>query len=66
VAATFTQNGGNVTTSFNAPAAGTYNLVIKYSTTTVRNHAVPSPPTVTYSFSTNGVGNSTATINLHQ
>lgn len=64
LSATFTQNGAATVTTFNAPAAGTYYVSIKYATTTVRNLAVPSPTTVSYRFSTSDVPGSTATVDL--
>ena len=64
LSATFAQNGGAVTSSFNAPAAGTYYLSIRYSTTTVKNKTAPTPTTVHYNFATTGVSGSTAGVDL--
>jgi uncharacterized repeat protein (TIGR01451 family) len=64
--ASFSQSGSNVTVRFNAPSPGTYYLSVRYTTTTVRRKAVPSPPTVHYSFATAGVSGSSAGVDLTQ
>jgi len=55
---------GTVTATFNAPAAGTYYIGIKFSTSTVKGKTAPSPATVGYSFATTGVTGSAASLQL--
>ena len=64
--ATFTAASGNgsFTVQWNGASAGTYYVGLRLSTSSVRNKTAPSPPTVGYQFSTNGVASSTSTINL--
>jgi hypothetical protein len=54
-----------VTVTFNASAAGTYVIGIKYNSTSVKGVTAPSPNTqVDYQFSTSGVAGSTQGISL--
>jgi uncharacterized repeat protein (TIGR01451 family) len=64
VSASFSQSGGNVTVSFNAPSAGTYYISVKYNATTVRNQPAPSNPPVHYEFLISTVSGSTAGVDL--
>jgi len=59
-----TQNGGTVTVTWNAPAAGTYIISIKFDATSVKNATAPTPSTVHYDFSTAGVPGSTRGLDL--
>jgi hypothetical protein len=60
-----TQSGGTVTVMFNAPAAGTYFISIKYSANSVVGSPAPSPgTTVHYDFMTTGVPGSTSGLDL--
>jgi hypothetical protein len=60
-----TQSGGTVTVTFNAPAAGTYFISIKYSANSVVGSPAPSPgTTVHYDFMTMGVPGSTSGLDL--
>ena len=65
---TFTAAADNssFTVQWNAPSAGTYVIRLRLATSAVRNQPVPSPPTVHYEFSTNGVAGSTSGIDLQQ
>jgi hypothetical protein len=65
---TFTAGSGNgtFTVQWNAPSAGTYFIGLRLSTSAVNRMPVPSPPTVHYAFSTNGVAGSTSGIDLSQ
>ena len=60
----FTQNGGTVTVTFNAPAAGTYSIGLQYKTDSVNHKPAPSPTTVHYEFMTTGVPGSTSGLDL--
>jgi hypothetical protein len=60
----FMQNGGTVTVTFNAPAAGTYYIQLKYKTNSVNHEPAPSPTTVHYEFMTTGVPGSTSGLDL--
>jgi Bacterial pre-peptidase C-terminal domain len=60
----FTQNGGTVTVTFTAPAAGTYYLQVKYKTDSVNHDPAPSPTTVHYEFMTAGMPGSTSGLDL--
>ena len=53
-----------MTFTFDAAAAGTYYLAARYDSTSVRGQIAPAPPTVHYSFSTNGVIGSTSELDL--
>ncbi len=64
VTATASSGNGSFTVQWNAATAGTYFVALRLNTNTVKNDPVPSPPTVGYQFSTNGVAGSTSTINL--
>ena len=64
VTATATSGNDSFTVQWNAGSAGTYFVALSVSTSSVRNKAVPSPPTVGYQFSTNGVTGSASSINL--
>lgn len=55
---------GTVTVTFNAAAAGTYYIQLKYKTDTVNHKPAPSPTTVHYEFMTIGVPGSTSGIDL--
>jgi len=61
----FTQLGaGSVRVTFTAPADGTYYIGVKLSTSAVNNQSVPSPSTVHYELSTEGIASSTSGIDL--
>src|SRR5262249_17867863 len=60
----FTQNGGTVTVTFNAPAAGTYYIQLKFKTDAINHKPAPSPTTVHYEFMTTGVPGSTSGLDL--
>ena len=60
----FTQNGGTVTVTFNAAAAGTYYIQLQYKTDSVNHKPAPSPTTVHYEFMTTGVPGSTSGLDL--
>jgi hypothetical protein len=66
--ATVTAGSGNgtFTVRWTAASAGTYFIGLRLSTSGLRNKAVPSPPTVHYSYSTGGVTGSTSGIDLSQ
>jgi hypothetical protein len=66
--ATVAASGGNstFTVQWNAASSGTYFIGLRLSTSSVNRRPVPSPPTVHYQFSTNGVTGSTSGIDLHQ
>src|SRR5437867_3208267 len=67
VGPTITQNPttGTVTVTFNAPAAGTYFISIKYSANSVGGSPPPSPGTTAhYNFTTTGVPGSTSGLDL--
>jgi len=55
---------GALTVSFNASSAGTYLLAVTYSTLSVKGQKLPSPSTVHYDFSTQGVSSSTNGLDL--
>jgi hypothetical protein len=59
-----TSTAGQITVTFNGGTGGTFFIGIKYSTAAVVGKAAPSPTTVTYSFSTEGVAGSTSGIDL--
>ena len=62
---TVTQNGDTVSVTFNAPAAGSYFIAIKYNAQSLKNKPAPSPtPTVHYDFMTTGVSDSTSGLDL--
>ena len=64
---TISQVGGAVTLQFNAPSAGTYVLLVKFSANSVKGAAAPSPgTTVNYQISTGGVANSTEGLELRK
>ncbi len=60
------QSGDTVTMEFNAPAAGTYYIAIKFNTQNLRGQPVPRPTgtTVQYDFTTTGVPSSTSRLDL--
>jgi hypothetical protein len=66
--ATVTAGSGNgtFTVQWNASSAGTYFIGLNLSTSAVNHDRAPSPPTVHYAFSTNGVAGSTSGIDLSQ
>jgi hypothetical protein len=60
-----TQSGNTVTVRFNAPAAGTYFIAIKFNAQSLIGEAAPSPgTTVHYEFTTTGVPDSTSVLDL--
>jgi VCBS repeat-containing protein len=59
-----TQSGATTTVNFTAPTAGTYFIGIKYDTGSVVGATAPSPTTVHYTFSTDGVASSTSGLDL--
>jgi hypothetical protein len=59
-----TQSGADTTVRFNAGSAGTYIIGIKYSANSVVGASAPSPTTVHYDISTNGVAGSTDGLDL--
>jgi hypothetical protein len=61
---TITQNGDTTTVQWNAAAAGTYFISIKYDPHTVIGSPAPNPTTVHYNFTTNLVPGSTSGIDL--
>jgi hypothetical protein len=62
---TITQNGDTTTVQWNAAAAGTYFISIKYNSNTVVGSLAPSPgTTVHYDFMTNGLPGSTSGLDL--
>jgi hypothetical protein len=62
---TITQSGGTVSVTFNAPAAGTYFIAIKYNAQSLKNKPAPSPTTaVHYDFMTTGMPASTSGLDL--
>jgi hypothetical protein len=62
---TITQSGGTVIVTFNAPTAGTYFILIKYNSGSVKNKPAPSPTTaVHYDFMTTGMPASTSGLDL--
>ena len=62
---TFTSGpDGSVTVGFNATAAGTYLIAVRYHSNAVNGQATPAPTTIHYLFSTAGVSSSTATLDL--
>jgi hypothetical protein len=63
---TISQLGGAVTVQFNAPSAGTYVILIKFSANTVKGAAAPSPTTVHYNISTAGVADSIQGLDLNK
>jgi hypothetical protein len=68
VSPTITQNPTTkaVTVTFNAPAAGTYFIGVKYSANSVVGSPAPSPgTTVHYNLMTTGVPGSTSGLDLH-
>jgi len=63
--ANISTSNGITTVSFNANAAGTYIIGIKYDSRSVQGFTVPSPTTtVHYNFSTAGVPSSTKGLDL--
>jgi hypothetical protein len=64
--ASFTASPGNssFTAQWNASSDGTYYIGLRLGTSSVKNQTAPSPPTVHYAFSTNGVTGSTSGIDL--
>ena len=63
--ATFTSGpDGSVTVGFNATAAGTYLVAVRYQSSAVIGQPTPAPTTIHYLFSTAGVSSSTATLDL--
>ena len=62
---TITQLGGTVSLTFNAPSAGVYVALVKFSANSVKGNAAPAPgTTVNYEISTAGVVGSTEGIDL--
>ena len=62
---TFTMGSdGKVKATFAAKSAGTYYLVVKSDATSVQGQPVPSPSTVHYAVSTEGVAKSSSGIDL--
>ena len=62
---TIAQNGNTTTVTFNAPAAGTYIIGIKYDSKSIVGAPAPSPgTTVHYNFATTGVPGSTSGLDL--
>ena len=62
---TFTSGAdGSVTVGFNAPAAGTYRIAVRYHSNAVNGQTTPAPTTIHYLFSTAGVSGSTATLDF--
>ncbi len=67
---TFTQSSitnttsGTVTVKFNASTAGSYDIAIKFTATSVTGKTAPTPSTAGYSYSTTGVPGSTSGLNL--
>ena len=55
---------GSVTVGFNATAAGTYLIAVRYHSNAVNGQATPAPTTIHYLFSTAGVSSSTATLDF--
>jgi len=54
-----------ITVTFNGgTTGGTFFIGIKYSTASVKNQTAPSPSTVHYDFSTEGVSGSTSGLDL--
>ena len=64
VGPTITQNGNTTTVQWNAAAAGTYFISIKYDPHSVVGQPAPSPTTVHYNLNTTGVPGSTSGIDL--
>jgi len=63
---TISQLGGTVTVQFNAPSAGTYAILVKFSANSVKGAGAPSPTTVHYNISTAGVADSTQGLDLNK
>ena len=61
---TAASGNGTFTVQWNASSAGTYFIGLNLSTSAVNHDRAPSPPTVHYAFSTNGVTGSTSGIDL--
>ena len=59
-----TQSGDTVAVRFNAPAAGTYFIAIKFNSQNVIGQPRPNPLTVHYDFTTTGVPDSTSGLDL--
>ena len=58
------QSGDTVTVRFNAPAAGTYFISIKFNSQNLIGEPAPSPITVHYDFMTTGAPDSTSGLDL--
>jgi Bacterial pre-peptidase C-terminal domain len=58
------QSGDTVTVRFNAPAAGTYFIAIKFNSQDIIGQSRPNPLTVHYDFTTTGVPDSTSGLDL--
>jgi hypothetical protein len=58
------QSGNTVQVRFNAPAAGTYFIGINFSAHSLIGQPAPSPTTVHYDFTTNGVPDSISGLDL--
>ena len=56
--------GNTVQVRFNAPAAGTYYIAIKFNAQTLLGQPAPNPATVHYDFTTTGVPDSTSGLGL--
>jgi hypothetical protein len=61
-----TQFGNAVTVQFNAPSAGDYVVLVKFSANSVKGASAPSPSTVHYDISTGGVAMSTQGLDLQK
>ena len=59
-----TQNGADVTVTFNSGSGGTVYLGIKFDSTSVKGFSVPSPTTVHYTFEIVGEVKSTEGLDL--
>jgi hypothetical protein len=59
-----TGTNGSVTVSWNATSAGTYFIMVKLDIKAAVRQPVPNPSTVSYSFSSSAVNNSTSIITL--
>jgi hypothetical protein len=59
-----TQSGDSVTVRFNAPAARTYYIAIKFNAQILSGERAPYPTTVDYEFTATGVPDSTSRLDL--
>jgi uncharacterized repeat protein (TIGR01451 family) len=57
---------GSVTVTFNAPAAGTYYIGLRYASASVNGQPAPTPSTVHYEFTTAGVTGTTDGLDLQK